>query len=88
MDGAGGSLPGGDARMTDAIIVAIISGACTLIGSCAGVITSSRLTQYRLAQLEKQVNRHNQVIERTFRLEGRMDEAEHDIRDLKNRKGA
>ena len=69
--------------MSDAVLVAIISGACTLIGSCGGVIASSRLTQYRLAQLEKQVNRHNQVIERTFRLEGRMDEAEHDIRDLK-----
>ena len=71
--------------MSDAVFVAIISGICTLIGSCGGVIASSRLTQYRLAQLEKQVNRHNQVIERTFRLEGRMDEAEHDIRDLKNR---
>lgn len=69
--------------MSEAILVAIISGACTLIGSCAGVIASSRLTQYRLAQLEKQVNRHNQVIERTFRLEGRMDEAEHELRDLK-----
>ena len=69
--------------MSDAVFVAIISGICTLIGSCGGVIASSRLTQYRLAQLEKQVNRHNQVIERTFRLEGRMDEAEHDIRDLK-----
>ena len=72
--------------MDDSILVAIISGACTLIGSCGGVVASSRLTQYRLAQLEKQVNRHNQVIERTFRLEGRMDECEHDIRDLKNRK--
>ena len=71
--------------MSEAILVAIISGACTLIGSCAGVVASSRLTQYRLAALEKQVNRHNQVIERTFRLEGRMDECEHDIRDLKNR---
>lgn len=70
--------------MSDAVFVAIISGICTLIGSCGGVIASSRLTQYRLAQLEKQVNRHNQVIERTFRLEGRMDEAEHDIRDLKH----
>lgn len=70
--------------MSEAILVAIISGACTLLGSCAGVVASSRLTQYRLAALEKQVNRHNQVIERTFRLEGRMDEAEHDIRDLKN----
>ena len=72
--------------MSDAVFVAIISGICTLIGSCGGVIASSRLTQYRLAALEKQVNRHNQVIERTFRLEGRMDEAEHDIRDLKNRR--
>jgi len=71
--------------VSEAILVAIISGACTLIGSCAGVMASSRLTQYRLAALEKQVNRHNQVIERTFRLEGRMDEAEHDIRDLKHR---
>lgn len=70
--------------MSDAVFVAIISGICTLIGSCGGVIASSRLTQYRLAQLEKQVNRHNQVIERTFRLEGRMDEAEHDIQDLKH----
>ena len=69
--------------MSEAILVAIISGVCTLIGSCGGVIASSRLTQYRLAQLERQVNRHNQVIERTFRLEGRMDECEHDIRDLK-----
>ena len=71
--------------MSDAILVAVISGVCTLLGSCGGVIASSRLTQYRLAQLEKQVNRHNQVIERTFRLEGRMDECEHDIRDLKGR---
>ncbi len=70
--------------MSDAILVAVISGVCTLLGSCGGVVASSRLTQYRLAALEKQVNRHNQVIERTFRLEGRMDEAEHDIRDLKN----
>ena len=72
--------------MDDSILVAIISGACTLLGSCGGVVASSRLTQYRLAQLEKQVNRHNQVIERTFHLEGRMDECEHAIRDLKNRK--
>ena len=70
--------------MSEAILGAIISGACTLIGSCGGVIASSRLTQYRLAQLEKQVNRHNQVIERTFRLEGRMDEVEHEVRDLKS----
>ena len=69
--------------MSDAVLVAVISGVCTLLGSCGGVIASSRLTQYRLAQLEKQVEKHNRLIERTFRLEGRVDEAEHELRDLK-----
>ena len=71
--------------MSEAILVAVISGACTLAGSGLGVIASSRLTQYRLRQLEVKVDQHNQVVERTFRLEGRMTEAEHDIRDLKRR---
>ena len=69
--------------MSDAVLVAIISGACTLIGSCAGVLASQSLTQYRLKKLEEKVEKHNSVIERTFRLEGRMDETEHEIRDLK-----
>ena len=69
--------------MSDAILVAIISGVCTLIGSCGGVIASSRLTQYRLKKLEEKVEKHNSIIERTFKLEGRMDETEHDVRDLK-----
>lgn len=69
--------------MPDAILVAIISGLFTLIGSFAGVVASSSLTQYRLKQLERKVEKHNSVIERTFRLEGRMDEAEHELRDLK-----
>lgn len=69
--------------MSEAILVAVISGACTLLGSLAGVVATSTLTAYRLKKLEEQVNRHNQVIERTFRLEGRMTEAEHEIGDLK-----
>ena len=40
---------------------------------------------YRLQQLEKRVEQHNRVIERTYALEGRMLEAEHDIRELKGR---
>ena len=69
--------------MSDAIIVALIGLAGSAVGAFAGVMASARLTQYRLQQLEEKVNRHNQIIERTYRLEGRMDEAEHDIRDLK-----
>lgn len=69
--------------MTEAIIVAILGFAGTLLGSLFGVLAAQKLTQYRLSQLEEKVNKHNNLIERTFKLEGRMDEAEHDIRDLK-----
>ena len=71
--------------MSEAIIVAILGFAGTLAGSLLGVLAAQKLTQYRLAQLEDKVNKHNNLIERTFKLEGRMDEAEHDIRDIKNR---
>ena len=70
--------------MSEAIIVALLGFAGTLLGSLFGVLAAQKLTQYRLAQLEEKVNKHNNLIERTFRLEGRMDEAEHDIRDLKS----
>ena len=70
--------------MNEAIIVALLGFAGTLLGSLFGVLAAQKLTQYRLSQLEDKVNKHNNLIERTFRLEGRMDEAEHDIRDLKN----
>lgn len=69
--------------MNEAILVAVISGICTLLGSLGGVMATSSLTSYRLKRLEDEVGKHNKVIERTFRLEGRMDELEHEVRDLK-----
>ena len=71
--------------MSDAVIVALIGLGGSAVGAFAGVMASARLTQYRIQQLEEKVNKHNNMIERTYRLEGRMDEAEHDIRDLKAR---
>ena len=70
------------------IIIAGMSLLGTLAGSFAGIYVSGSLTQYRLRQLEEMVNRHNNLIERTYKLEGRVLEAEHDIRDLKNRRDA
>lgn len=69
--------------MNDAIIVAALGFAGTLLGSLFGVLAAQKLTQYRLSQLEDKVNKHNNLIERTFKLEGRMTEAEHEINDLK-----
>lgn len=69
--------------MESEIIVAILGLIGTLSGSFLGVITSSKLTNYRLKQLEEKVNKHNGLIERTYKLEGEMRECEHDIEDLK-----
>lgn len=66
------------------IVIAILGFAGTLTGSLLGVVTAQKLTQYRLEQLEEKVNRHNNLIERTFKLEGQMTECQHDIKDLKN----
>ena len=78
--------------MSDAIIVALITGAASLLGSAASMVVSARkakqqasLTIYRIDQLEEKVSKHNGIVERTYKLEGRMQEAEHDIRDLKGR---
>lgn len=65
------------------VTVAILGFAGTLLGSLFGVLAAQKLTQYRLAQLEDKVNKHNNLIDRTYKLEGRMDNAEHDIKDLK-----
>lgn len=69
--------------METEIIVALLSLCGTLAGSFLGVVTSQKLTQYRLEQLEKKVQAHNNLVERTYKLEGEMLECQHDIKDLK-----
>jgi hypothetical protein len=71
--------------MSETIVVALIGLAGSAIGAFAGVMASAKLTNYRLQQLEEKVNKHNNMVERTYALEGRMTEAEHDIRDIKGR---
>lgn len=51
------------------IQVALIGLLGSALGSGIGVIASSKLTAYRLEQLEKKVDKHNTVIERTYKLE-------------------
>ena len=57
----------------------------TLAGTFGGILVSNKLTTYRIEQLEQKVAAHNNVIERTYKLEGEMQEVQHDIRDLKQR---
>lgn len=69
--------------METEIIVALLGLLGTLAGSFLGILAASKLTNFRLQQLEDKVNKHNSIIERTFILEGQMAECRHDITDLK-----
>lgn len=60
--------------VSDVVIVAVISGACTLLGSMFGVIASGKLTNYRLAQLEAKVQAHNNLIDRMYKVEKKQSE--------------
>jgi ABC-type lipoprotein release transport system permease subunit len=58
--------------MSDPIIVALIGVVGSLLGSLIGVIISSKLTQYRIEQLEKKVDKHNGLVERMYAVEERV----------------
>lgn len=65
-----------------AIIVACLSLIGTLGGSLGGVLVSSKLTNYRIEQLERKVDKHNSFAERIPILEEQMKVANHRIDDL------
>lgn len=66
--------------MSEAVVIALIGLAGSLLGSLLGVVVSSKLTQYRLEQLEKKVDKHNHVVERMYALEERVTVAEEKIK--------
>ena len=55
--------------MSETIIVALLSLLGTILGAFGGILTASKLTNYRIEQLEKKVEKHNHVIERVYELE-------------------
>ena len=68
--------------MSETIIVAIIGFFGAVIGSAGGVMTSAKLTNYRLEQLEKKVQLHNNVVERVYELEKEEALLEQRVEDL------
>ena len=55
--------------MTEAIIVAVLGLVGTLAGSYLANRKSTALIAYRLEQLEQKVSKHNNLVERTYKLE-------------------
>lgn len=70
--------------MSDAIITALISGAFTITGIVIGIIASSSLTRYRLKQLELKVDEHNSLIERMYKVEGKVEALENEVRERRS----
>ena len=70
--------------MLDTIIVGALSLVGTIIGSLGGIVTSAKLTNYRIQQLEKKVEKHNNFAERIPVLEEKIKVEEHRITDLED----
>lgn len=66
------------------IVVAVLSLVGTFIGALGGILTSTKLTSYRIEQLEKKVEKHNSVVERTSILEKEFEIMQQDVNELKN----
>ena len=71
-------------NVTETVIVAVLSLVGTLVGSLSGVMAANKLTNYRIQQLEKKVEKHNKVIERVYNIEKHEAVIDEEIEQLKN----
>lgn len=69
--------------MPPEIMVSAISFLGTLAGALIGVLTANKLTNYRIEQLEKRVEKHNSVIERMALAEASIKSAHHRIDEVR-----
>ena len=67
--------------MDNTIIVALIALLGTAFGSVAGILTANRLVVYRIEQLEAKVSKHNNLVERMYKLENQVEMIIHDEKE-------
>lgn len=58
--------------MEPTITVAILSLCGTLIGTIGGIMASNKLTNYKIDELKEKVNKHNNLIDRMYKVENRV----------------
>ncbi len=66
------------------ILIALLSLIGTALGTFGGMLTSAKLTTYRIQELEKKVDKHNNFAQRVPILEEQMKVANHRINDLED----
>ena len=70
--------------MEPEIVVALLSLVGTLGGSFLGVLASNKLINYRIQQLEKKVEKHNNLVERMVLVETEVKSAQHRLYSLEH----
>lgn len=71
--------------MTEAVVVALITGGITLVGTVISNMLNHSKTIYRIDQLEKKVEKHNNLVERMYICEGEIKVLANDISDIKGK---
>lgn len=67
------------------MINTLISLCGSLIGTFAGILATSKLTEYRIKKLEEKVEKHNNLIERMYRVEDKIELQEEKIKVINHR---
>lgn len=68
--------------MPNELMIAGISLIGTIMGSLSGIVISNKLTNYRIEQLEKKVEKHNNLCERMIVVEQSTKSAHHRLDSL------
>lgn len=73
--------------MSDAVLTSLITLLGSAIGTVGGILVSQKLTNYRIEQLEKKVEEHNKVKERTTELEVWKENVNLEFKEIKEKIG-
>lgn len=71
--------------MTETVIIAIIAALGTIISGMFSAVIANRVTVYRLDALTKEVEKHNSVIERTYKLETKVEDMDNRLSRVENK---
>ncbi len=71
--------------MDTEVLVGIIGLAGSAVGSLGGILINTKLSNYRIEQLEKKVDKHNNLIERTYQIEKDIEVIKNDIKVANHR---
>ncbi len=71
--------------MNSEILIAILSFLGTALGSVVSIMTANALTNYKIEELTKKVEKHNGVIDRVYKLEERAEVTDEKIKVANHR---